>query len=146
MFMNVRRGSRLPDWYEAVKTRAGKLKSESVTLYYAYLDPRTPWYARLLITFTLAYLFSPVDLIPDFIPVLGQLDDLIIVPLCIAWSIKLIPAEVIREAREKALCEGGQGKRANWIFGTAVILVWMLVVYWVFLKVWPLTGRHLSGT
>ncbi len=116
-------------FYNTLKQQARKLKAEGAALYHAYRDRRTPWTAKLLIAFTLAYLLSPVDLVPDFIPVLGQLDDLLILPLLIALSIRLIPAQVMDEARTKAAVSGGMGKRTNWVFGVLVVALWILVVY-----------------
>lgn len=92
------RGSRI----EALKAWAGHLKSEAYALYLAYKDPRTPWYARLLAAFVVAHTFSPIDLIPDFIPVLGYLDDLIITPLGLWLALRMIPAEVMEKARRQA--------------------------------------------
>jgi uncharacterized membrane protein YkvA (DUF1232 family) len=116
-------------FYNTLKQQARKLKAEGAALYHAYRDRRTPWTAKLLIAFTLAYLLSPVDLVPDFIPVLGQLDDLLILPLLIALSIRLIPAQVMDEARTRAAASGGMGKRTNWVFGVLVVALWILVVY-----------------
>ena len=121
----------LMSFYQTLKQQARKLKAEGAALYHAYRDGRTPWGAKLLIAFTLAYLLSPVDLIPDFIPVLGQLDDLLIVPLLVALSIRLIPREVMAEARAKAAESGGMGKRTNWIFGVVVVALWGFVLYWL---------------
>ena len=87
---------------ERLKRWAGGVKAEVYALYLAYRDPRVPWYARLVALCVVAYAFSPVDLIPDPIPVLGYLDDLILVPLGIALAIKLIPAPVLAEHRRKA--------------------------------------------
>ena len=78
---------------DRLRDRAKKLKTETRALYLAGRDPRTPWYARLLAAVVVAYALSPIDLIPDFIPVLGYLDDLVLVPLGIALAIKMIPAE-----------------------------------------------------
>ncbi len=78
------------------------LKQELVTLYYAYRDPRVPWYSRALLFLTLAYALSPLDLIPDFIPVLGLLDDLLILPLGIYLSLRSVPGPVLAECRERA--------------------------------------------
>lgn len=84
-----------------LKQRARQLKSEAQVLMIAHTDKRTPLTAKILIGITIGYLLSPVDLIPDFIPVLGLLDDLIIVPLLISVSIKLIPPLILVEARQK---------------------------------------------
>ncbi|MBD0254792.1 MAG: DUF1232 domain-containing protein [Cytophagales bacterium] len=124
-------------FYNRLQQQARKLKAEGAALYHAYRDHRTPWTAKLLIAFTLAYLLSPVDLVPDFIPVLGQLDDLLIVPLLVTLSIRLIPAEVIDEARTKAVANGGIGKRTNWVVGGLVVALWILVGYKLCQWAWP---------
>src|SRR5215510_4795683 len=89
-----------------LKFRARALKNEAFAVYLAAKDPRTPWYAKALIFFVVAYTFSPIDLIPDFIPVLGYLDDLIITPGGVWLAIRLIPAEVLEEARGKVAGSG----------------------------------------
>ena len=122
---------------EKLKSRARALKTEAIAIYFAAKDPRTPWYAKALIIFVVAHTFSPIDLIPDFIPVLGYLDDLIITPLGIALAIRLIPAEVLAESRVRAADSGVDGSIASlgvilvvltWIIGVAIIiyLVWFL--------------------
>lgn len=80
----------LTDW----KKRAKEIKLDALTLYFAYRHSQTPWYAKLLSGCVVAYAFSPIDLIPDFIPILGYLDDLILVPLGVWLSIKMIPPNV----------------------------------------------------
>ncbi len=85
-----------------LKQRARHLKSETFALYLAARDPRTPWYAKLLVAGIVAYAFSPIDLIPDFVPVLGYLDDLILIPLGIALAIKMVPHSVLAECRARA--------------------------------------------
>lgn len=88
----------------AVRWRASarRLKRDVYALYLAARDPRTPWYARAVVGLVAAYALSPIDLIPDFIPVIGYLDDLIIVPLGILLVIRMVPAEVMAEARARA--------------------------------------------
>lgn len=88
----------LTDW----KSRAHALKRDAVALTFALRDARTPWYAKVLLGLVVAHTFSPIDLIPDFIPVLGYLDDAMITPLGIALALKLIPPEVMAEARQQA--------------------------------------------
>lgn len=87
---------------EHLKTAARALKRETVALYLAARDPRTPWLARLMVAIVVAYALSPIDLIPDFIPVLGYLDDLILLPLGIWLALKLIPEQVMADARARA--------------------------------------------
>ncbi len=110
------------------KEWAKKLKKEVLMLYYAYQDPRTPFWAKVVTIVVVAYAFSPIDLIPDFIPILGYLDDLILLPLGIALAIKLIPTQVIEESRRKAESILSKEKPKNWIVGWIVILLWILVV------------------
>jgi len=113
---------------QKLKQKAKQLKSEVKVLIIAYKDTRTPLAAKILIGLTAAYLLSPVDLIPDFIPVLGLLDDLIIVPLLIKLSIRLIPQNVLMEARKKALTNS-QPSKNNWLFAIIIILIWLALIY-----------------
>jgi len=112
---------------ENLKSHARALKNEAVAVYIAAKDPRTPWYARALIFFVVAHTFSPIDLIPDFIPVLGYLDDLIITPLGLALAIRLIPAEVLADAREHVA--GSSVERNVKVVGVVVIIfTWFIVL------------------
>lgn len=90
----------LKDW-------AAALKRQTRVVYLAYRDPRTPWYAKAVATSVVAYALSPIDLIPDFIPVIGYLDDLLLVPAGLALAMRLIPDEVLEEARQAVAAEGG---------------------------------------
>src|ERR1041384_1799022 len=110
---------------EAWKRRAGRLKREVYALYLAYRDPRVPWYARLFAACVVGYAFSPIDLIPDPIPLLGYLDDLVIVPLGAAIAIKLIPAEVMAECRQKSREVMAQGKPVNKTAAIIIIGIWL---------------------
>ena len=94
-------------------------------MYLASIDQRVPWYARILAGVTVAYAFSPIDLIPDFIPILGYLDDLIIVPLGIWLVIKMIPPQVLVECREKAAAEIERGKPINRAVAAVIIAIWI---------------------
>lgn len=109
------------------KQKARQLKKETYAIYLACKDPRVPWYARFLAAGVVAYAFSPIDLIPDFIPVIGYLDDLIIVPLGIWLVLKMIPPVVLAECREKAQEAMGEGKPTNWIAAGAIVLIWFLL-------------------
>ncbi len=110
-----------------MKEEGRRLKTELRALQLAVLDARTPWYAKGLVLLVVAYAVSPIDLIPDFVPVLGYLDDAIIVPVGIALSLRLIPAEVMAEARGAARTEAlDRGARR---FGAAmIILLWLLAL------------------
>lgn len=118
--------------FEKLKAKARKLKLEVHALYLASRDPRVPWHARALAVVVVAYAFSPIDLIPDPIPVLGYLDDLILIPLGIALVIKLIPADVLQECRERAASTRQDGKPRNWIAGGIIILIWLSIFGFTF--------------
>lgn len=110
----------------AWKTRASQLKSETYALYLAYRDPRVPWYAKAFAAFVVAYALSPIDLIPDFVPVLGHLDDLILVPLGIAVAIKMIPAPVLAECRQRAQDALDADRYSGWIAAVVVVSLWLV--------------------
>jgi uncharacterized membrane protein YkvA (DUF1232 family) len=97
-----KRTAEMPSVFQRLKETAHRLKIETFALYLAYRDPRTPWYAKAWTLFVVAHTFSPIDLIPDFIPILGYLDDIIITPIGIWLALKMIPTEVMTEAREHA--------------------------------------------
>lgn len=116
---SVKLVDRLQQW-------AQRLKTEVRTLHLAYRDPRVPWYARAFAICVAAYALSPLDLIPDPIPVLGYLDDLVLIPLGVALAIRMIPDGVLDECREKARAENGGG-RAGTVAAAVVVCVWILV-------------------
>jgi uncharacterized membrane protein YkvA (DUF1232 family) len=100
---------------------------ETYTIYLAYRDPRTPWYARLFAACVVGYAFSPIDLIPDSIPILGYLDDLILVPLGISIALKMIPSPVLAECREKAQAILEQGQPTSWAAAMVTVIVWLFM-------------------
>lgn len=112
---------------EGLKARARGLKREVFAVYLAARDPRTPWYARGLILLIVAYTLSPIDLIPDFVPVLGYLDDLIIVPAGIWLAIRMIPPEVLVEARNTASA-GGLDRSAGRLGTVIIVFLWLVVL------------------
>jgi uncharacterized membrane protein YkvA (DUF1232 family) len=116
---------------ERVKNKAREIKRNVFVLYLACKDPRVPWYAKLIAICVVAYAFSPIDLIPDFIPVLGYLDDLIIVPLGITLALKMIPQPIIEECRDKAEEMRKNGKTKYWVIGALFILIWILIAIWI---------------
>jgi uncharacterized membrane protein YkvA (DUF1232 family) len=89
-------------------------------------DPRTPWYVKAIVGLVVAYALSPIDLIPDFIPVLGYMDDLVLVPLGVLLAVKLIPREVIEQARAEAELAGDQPR--SWLGLALIAGVWLVVV------------------
>ena len=107
--------------------RVRELKTETYAIYLAYKDPRTPWHARLFAACVVGYAFSPIDLIPDPIPVLGYLDDLVLVPLGIAIALKMIPSPVMTECRDKAQSAMSQGRPTNWAAAAIIVTIWLLL-------------------
>jgi uncharacterized membrane protein YkvA (DUF1232 family) len=109
------------------KRWAGQLKAEIYALYLAYRDPRTPWYARVFVACVVGYAFSPIDLIPDPIPVLGYLDDLILVPLGVVLAVRMIPPAVLSECRQQAQALMEEGKPVNRAAAVVVVTIWLLL-------------------
>jgi uncharacterized membrane protein YkvA (DUF1232 family) len=107
--------------------RARQLKLELFAIYLAYRDPRVPLRARIFAACVVGYAFSPIDLIPDVIPILGQLDDLVLVPLGVAIALKMIPAPVMLECREQARAKLRQDKPTNWIGAAVIVGIWLLL-------------------
>jgi uncharacterized membrane protein YkvA (DUF1232 family) len=114
-------------WIDSLKQWAGRLKLEVFALYLCYRDPRVPWYARLFAGAVVAYAFSPIDLIPDFIPVLGLLDDLLLVPLGVWLALRMIPAEVIADSRARAVEALRSGKPVNRTAAFVIVGIWLLL-------------------
>ncbi|UCG00328.1 MAG: DUF1232 domain-containing protein [Candidatus Heimdallarchaeota archaeon] len=119
-----------------IKLKASNLKKETYTLYLVYKDSRVSRWKRLFLGVVIGYAFCPIDLVPDFIPILGYIDDLILVPLGISLALKLIPKEIMEECRKKVLeeefTEVPVGKKTTvviiliWILGLGIFLTWVL--------------------
>jgi uncharacterized membrane protein YkvA (DUF1232 family) len=120
---------------DRLKQKARKLKAEIYVLSQAFKDPRTPWYVKAFIVLIIAYALSPVDLIPDFIPVLGYIDDLLLVPAGIYLAIKMVPGEVVEEYRQNIETEIVAGK-SRWVAATLIILFWLVVLYLIIKLIW----------
>ncbi|HEX2952648.1 MAG TPA: DUF1232 domain-containing protein [Bacillota bacterium] len=114
---------------ESWKEKTRELKAEIYALYLAYRDPRVPWYAKLLSAAIIGYALSPIDLIPDFIPVLGLLDDLLLLPIGIMIVVKMIPPEVLHEYREKAKAEPVTSEYRSWVAAIFILFVWITLFY-----------------
>ena len=114
-------------WWRLFKDGAAGLRREVTAVGLAVRDPRCPWHARVVAVAVLAYALSPIDLIPDVIPVLGLLDDIVIVPLGILLVRRLIPAAVFDDARDRAagLVEGGEP--VSWVGGAVILGVWLIL-------------------
>lgn len=108
---------------DQLRQRAHALKRETYALFFAYHDPRTPWHARVVAACVVAYAFSPIDLIPDFVPILGYLDDLILVPLGVALALRLIPPEVMAESRVRAAAAAR--RPTSWAAAAVIITLWL---------------------
>ena len=117
------------------KRRARELKREVYALYFACRDPRVPWYAKALAGIVVAYVFSPIDLIPDFIPVLGYVDELILVPLGVLAVRAMVPPLVLEECRAKAAQL--EGKPTNWIAAGVIVAVWVAIAVATLYWLWP---------
>ena len=111
---------------ERLKRWAGELKAQVVTLWFCRRHPDMPWSAKLLAALVVAYAFSPIDLIPDFVPVLGYLDDLLIVPLGIILALRMVPPDVLEECRVRARAELASGRPVSRAGAVAIITIWLL--------------------
>jgi len=125
----------MKSWQE----KARRLKTEVHALYLALKDPRVPWYTKVLAGMIVAYALSPIDLIPDFIPVLGYIDDVILIPAGIYLTIKTVPREVLEECRQRARYEPIASK-SKWAAATIIILVWLMVVYLIVRFIWKIAS------
>jgi len=112
---------------DAWRQRALTLKAEAHAVYLASKDPRVPWYTKALAACVLGYLFSPIDLIPDFIPVVGYLDDLIVVPAGLLLVIRLIPREVMAQHRETARVAAVK-RKPNWVAAAVILGIWVFLL------------------
>jgi len=121
--------------WNRLKTWARRMKRDTLALYLASRDPRVPWHAKTMAMVTAAYALSPIDLIPDFIPVLGYLDELIILPLFIYLTIRLIPPDIMVELRAQADQHLSENRPRSMTGAVVIILIWLsivaLVVYWL---------------
>lgn len=121
-----------------MKKWANRLKSNIVALYLASQDARTPWYAKWFIMAIAAYAVSPIDIIPDFVPILGYLDDLLLLPLAVVLAIRMIPPEVFAECQAIAQTKS-LDTRAGRVAAIVVVVVWLLAltgaVIWVYRRI-----------
>jgi uncharacterized membrane protein YkvA (DUF1232 family) len=117
-----------------LKSRARALKAEVLALYLAARHPRTPWYAKLFLAAIVAYALSPIDLIPDFIPVLGLVDEIILLPFAIVLAVKMVPAEVMAECRARASQLQPTGSWMGRAGAVVVVLIWLALI--VLASIW----------
>lgn len=114
-----------------IKAWASKIKRQIFILYFAWKDHRTPWYAKAFTACVVAYAFSPIDLIPDFIPILGYLDDLILLPAGIMIALKMIPKDVLSSCKVQAEEMMNNGKPKNWVAGSIILFIWSVIIIWI---------------
>jgi uncharacterized membrane protein YkvA (DUF1232 family) len=117
-----------------LRERARHLKAETIALYLAARHTGTPWYAKLMVAAIVAYALSPIDLIPDFVPILGYLDDLVLLPLGVTLAIKMIPPAVMSECRARAQEVMANDKPVSRVAGVVIVLIWLTLV--VLLAIW----------
>jgi uncharacterized membrane protein YkvA (DUF1232 family) len=124
-----------------LKTWAKRIKRDGVTLWFAGKNPRTPWYAKALGVIVVAYALSPIDLIPDFIPLLGYVDDVVLLPGLIWLTIRLLPPEVLTESRDQAeeWMQRSGSKPSSWVGAFFIVVLWLTicVAAWFWLKSRP---------
>lgn len=112
----------------SLKERANKLKKDIPAIFLALKDRETPVIAKIFAGITVAYALSPIDLVPDFIPVLGYLDDVIILPALVALTVKLIPDDIIERTRRQAEGMWENGKPKKWYYAIPIILIWVIII------------------
>jgi uncharacterized membrane protein YkvA (DUF1232 family) len=121
---------------DKLRQQTRRLKAETQALHLAARDPRTPWYAKLLVAAVVAYAFSPIDLVPDFIPLFGYLDDLLLLPLGLTLAIKLIPPVVLADCRKRVQENQENGKPVSRAAAAVVIAIWAILaaasLVWVY--------------
>lgn len=114
-----------------LKEHAKQLKQQLPALYLAFKNPKTPAAAKILAAVTVCSALSPIDLIPDFIPVLGYLDDLLILPCLAALTIHLIPKDIMEQCRKESADLWKNGRPKKWFYGLPVLALWVLVLIWI---------------
>lgn len=124
-----------------LKQWARHLKAEIYALYLACRDPRVPWYARVFVACVVGYALSPIDLIPDFVPVLGYLDDLIVLPLGLSIALRLIPPELMEDCRAQARERMAGSKPRSWLAAAVIVVIWLALAAGVGLWVRRAWGR-----
>ncbi|MEE0421006.1 MAG: YkvA family protein [Lachnospiraceae bacterium] len=119
-----------------LKERAKKMKSDIPVVFIALKDPDTPTIAKILAGITVGYALSPIDLIPDFVPVLGYLDDIIILPVLVWVTVKFIPEEVWQSSKDKAADVWRAGKPKKWYYAIPIVAIWALLIWFAVKAIW----------
>jgi uncharacterized membrane protein YkvA (DUF1232 family) len=124
--------------FDKIKIWARSRKRQIFILYFACKDERVPWHAKVFTACVVAYAFSPIDIIPDFIPILGYLDDVILVPIGIMIALKMIPKSILTDCEVKAEEMMKNGKPKNWIVGSLIVMIWVLIIIWAIIYIYCL--------
>ncbi|MFS0892553.1 YkvA family protein [Peribacillus frigoritolerans] len=124
--------------FDKIKIWARSLKRQIFILYFACKDERVPWHAKVFTACVVAYAFSPIDIIPDFIPILGYLDDVILVPIGIMIALKMILKSILTDCEVKAEEMMKNGKPKNWIVGSLIVMIWVLIIIWAIIYIYRL--------
>lgn len=111
-----------------LKDRAKMIKTDIPAVFIALKKKKTPLLPKIIAGITVAYALSPIDIIPDFIPILGYLDDLIILPALIALTIKLLPEDILKQSRLEAEGLWSNGKPKNWVYAIPILLIWVVII------------------
>lgn len=119
-----------------LKKRAKQLKTDIPTIFLALKDKDTPIIAKIFAGITIVYALSPIDLVPDFIPILGYLDDVILLPAFVALTIRLIPEEVMERNRKKSEGLWENGKPKKWYYAVPTVLIWILLIWLIGRAIW----------
>ena len=119
-----------------LKQRAKKLKTDIPAVFLALKRKETPWYAKIMAALTVAYALSPIDLVPDFIPVLGYLDDVLLLPAMVALTVRWIPKEVFDDCRSRAEGMWANGKPKRWYYAIPIILLWIILIGLLVWAIW----------
>lgn len=115
----------------SIKEKTKQIKNNISVVYIALINKRTPFYAKVVAAITVGYALSPIDIVPDFIPILGYLDDILILPFLIVLSMKLIPKDIMEESKEKAKDIWKDGKPKKWYYSIPIIILWLVIIYFI---------------
>lgn len=119
-----------------IKERMKKLKTYVPAAFLAMKKAETPWYAKAMAAVTVAYALSPIDLIPDFIPILGYLDDLLILPALVALTVKCVPDEVWKKCCDESADMWKNGKPKKWYYAVPIVIFWLIIVFLIIKAIW----------
>jgi len=118
------------------KERLAQIKQKTSQVYIALISKQTPWYAKFFAALAVGYALSPIDLIPDFIPILGYLDDIIILPALIGLCVKLIPKDIWDSYEDRSKAIWADGKPKKWYYAIPIVLIWAIIAAIIVINVW----------